>query len=108
MTKNKQENKKFPMKSSKLHLKNTPYSVITNEREGFIKLIRHKYNKSIIGARIICNNAGEMISFISFLIKNKMKSSSLIDNMYPYLTCSEAIKNAAILFDKKTLSCCIP
>ena len=64
------------------------------ETEGFVKIIARK-NGLVLGVSIIGEQAGEMINFWSFVIKEKMKLSKVTDMIVAYPTLFEVNKRAA-------------
>lgn len=98
----------IPYDVSKLTLDNVPRSLAANDTRGFIKLIRNKTTDTLIGARIVAPEGGELIELLSMAIKHKTTIKELAENIYPYLTLGEGIKLAAIAFgtDVNKLSCC--
>ena len=65
--------------------------------EGMVKLIADKKGR-ILGAGIIGANGGELISFFSYAMANKMKVSSLTKFIAPYPTISEIVKRLGVAF----------
>ncbi len=102
--------KEIPYEVSKVNLSELPKALISNETIGFIKLIRNPKTDLLIGGFVIGPEAGELASFISFLIKHKIKTKDIINGLFPYLTLAEGIKNAALSFNDRDqkLKCCIP
>jgi len=93
---------------STIQLTNVPRSLAARNTKGFIKLIRNKENDKFIGARILASEGSELLMEISLAIKYGITVKELKKMFHPYLTLSEAVKIAAISFDKdvKKLSCC--
>ena len=71
-----------------------------DDRKGFLKLILGKKNH-IIGATIVSNKAGEMISLASLAVQKKLKPSVFMSMIFPYPTESEIYKFAALDLAKK-------
>lgn len=91
-----------------LPLSQVPRSLVGRDTRGFIKLIRDRGTDKMIGARILAPEGSELLMEISLAIKYGMTSRELASSFHPYLTLSEAVKLAAITFEKdvKRLSCC--
>lgn len=51
---------------------------------------------------------GELMSIVSIIMKQQLKSDQVVGQFFPYLTMSEAVKLAALSFDSsiEKLSCC--
>lgn len=85
-----------------------PRAIVARETRGFVKLLREKSTRKIIGVRIVASEGGELIMQVSLAIRCGVKSDDLAQMLHPYLTLSESIKMAAIGFDHDItkLSCC--
>lgn len=91
-----------------LWLKDVPRSLAARDTRGFIKLIRNKATDKLVGARILAPEGSELLMEISLAIKYGITVADIKSMFHPYLTLSEAVKLAAITFDKDVnkLSCC--
>ncbi|MDT8414619.1 MAG: mercury(II) reductase [Flavobacteriaceae bacterium] len=98
----------IPFEVSKLDLTHVPRALAAQDTRGFIKLIRNPETDTLIGARIIAPEGGELIQQLSMAIKYGISVKELAESFYSYLTLSEGIKLAAITFGKDVskLSCC--
>lgn len=91
-----------------LPLTQVPRSLAARDTRGFIKLIRARESKKLIGARILAPEGSELLMEVSLAIKSGMTTHELASFFHPYLTLSEGIKLAAVTFEKEVekLSCC--
>lgn len=89
-------------------LKEVPRARTARNTIGFIKLLRNSKDDTLIGARIVATEGSELLMEIALAIKYRITVQELKQMFHPYLTLSEAVKLAAIGFDKdvKKLSCC--
>lgn len=89
-------------------LTEVPRSQAAKDTRGFIKLIRNKETDTLIGARVVAPEGGELIMELTLAVKYGITVNDLAKTFHPYLTLSEGIKLAAIAFGKDiaTLSCC--
>ncbi len=94
--------------TSVLPMEYVPRALAARDTRGFVKLIRDADTDLLVGARILAPEGSEMIMEIALSMKYGITVKGLIDMFHPYLTNAEAIKLAAITFDKdvKELSCC--
>ena len=94
--------------SSKLPLDQVPRALAARDTRGFVKLVAEKKSRRILGAQIVAPEAGEMIMEPAMAIRFGLTIDDLTSMLHPYLTHAEAIKLAALTFDKdvKQLSCC--
>jgi len=72
----------------------------TNAASGLTKLIFNKDNNVILGAQIIGDNAGDLISEITLAIKNNLTAAEIISAIHPHPTLSETILMAAQMYTK--------
>jgi len=79
-------------------------AVTDGEEDGFLKLHHKKGTDKILGATIVANYAGEMISEITTAIVNNIGLSKLSTVIHPYPTQAEAIKKAADTYRRTLLT----
>jgi pyruvate/2-oxoglutarate dehydrogenase complex dihydrolipoamide dehydrogenase (E3) component len=72
-----------------------------NDTEGFLKLVLGKKNR-IIGATMVGNKAGEIIPLASLAIRNKMKATVFMSQIFSYPTEAEIFKFASLAFARKS------
>lgn len=72
-----------------------------SDTEGFLKLILSRKNR-IIGATMVGNKAGEIIPLASLAIRNKMKATVFMSQIFPYPTEAEIFKLASLTWAKKS------
>lgn len=85
-----------------------PRATVQQDTRGFVSLIRNKQDDTIIGARVLAEEGGELIMEASLCVQYKIKAQELAGMFHPYLTWNEAWKLAALGFAKglDQLSCC--
>ena len=83
------------------NFKEVDRAIIEDDREGFLKLVIDR-KKRVIGATLLCEQAGEMINLASLAIIKKMKLSDFRNVIYPYPTKSEIFNGAALSQLKET------
>jgi len=72
-----------------------------NDTEGFLKLVLGKKNR-IIGATMVGNKAGEIIPLASLAIRNKMKATVFMSQIFSYPTEAEIFKLASLASARKS------
>lgn len=82
-------------KSITIPLDEADKSVAEGDINGFLKLILGKGGR-VLGATIVGEKAGELITIASIAIKNKMKVNDFAHIIYPYPSQSEIFKYAAL------------
>ncbi|KAK5074542.1 hypothetical protein LTR70_010297 [Exophiala xenobiotica] len=94
--------------ASSLPLRLLPRAIVQQDTRGFVTLIRDRSDDSIVGARVLAEEGGELAMEASLAVRYKIKSKDLAAILHPYLTWNEAWKLAALGFNKDvtTLSCC--
>ncbi len=97
----------FEAEVATLPLESVPRALAARDTRGFVKLIRDTKTDLLLGARILAPEGGELVMEASLAIKYEIPVSALAEAFHPYLTMSEAIKLAAITFQKDVnkLSC---
>ena len=71
--------------------------------EGFVKLLTDSKTDRVLGAHIIGQHAGEMIAEISLAMEFGASSEDIARTCHAHPTFSEAIKEAALSVDKRTI-----
>lgn len=79
-------------------------AIADGETEGFVKILHKQGSDQILGATIVANHAGEMISEVTLAIVHKIGLSKLSSVIHPYPTQAEAIKKAADAYRRTLLS----
>jgi len=98
----------YDVKISILEMKYAPRALAAFDTRGLIKLVADAETDLLLGAHILAPEAGEMIQIASLAIRFGIPLSGLRNALFPYLTNVEAVKLAALAFDKDPamLSCC--
>jgi pyruvate/2-oxoglutarate dehydrogenase complex dihydrolipoamide dehydrogenase (E3) component len=84
-----------------VELKEIDRAQADNDTEGFLKLVLGNNNR-IIGATMVGNKAGEIIPLASLAIRNKMKATVFMSQIFSYPTEAEIFKFASLVFAKKS------
>ncbi|CAM9246485.1 unnamed protein product [Laminaria digitata] len=79
-------------------------TILEGQTEGFVKIHVKRGTDRIIGATIVGDGAGDMISEISVAMQNKVGLGSLAGVIHPYPTRAESIRQAGDLFNKTKLT----
>ncbi len=79
-------------------------AIADGETEGFLKILHPKGSDKILGATIVADHAGEMISEITTAIVTKQGLKKLSGVIHPYPTQAEVIKKAADAYRRKLLT----
>ncbi len=87
--------------STIFYLEESDRAIAENKTKGFVKFLTPPKKDTILGATIVCDRAGEMISEISLAMSNKLGLNSILKTIHPYPSYGEAIKSAAGLWKKK-------
>jgi mercuric reductase len=93
---------------SLLPLSQVPRAIAARDTRGFIKLLRARGEDRLVGARILAPEGGEQVMEASLMIRFGLPVSAVSRHFHPYLTQGEAVKLAALGFDRDVgaLSCC--
>ena len=79
----------FPFKASGRALAN-------HNAKGMTKLLRHAETDRILGAHILCRNAGELLAQMVLVMEFQGSAEDVILTMYAHPTISEAVHEAAL------------
>jgi len=74
-----------------------------NEPQGFVKILADEKTDKVLGTHIIGSNAGEMIAEIAIAMEFGASSEDIARTCHAHPTFSEAIKEAALSVDKRTI-----
>ncbi len=91
-----------------LSLDHVPRALVAHDTRGFVKLIRDRQTDRLVGTRILAPEGSELTMEVSLAIRYGITVGELARAFHPYLTLSEAVKLAALSFEKDVakLSCC--
>ena len=79
-------------------------AILEGTDEGFVKIHTKKGTDKIVGATIVAENAGDMISEITVAMKNKVGLSGIGSTIHPYPTQADAIRKLGDQFNKTKLT----
>jgi pyruvate/2-oxoglutarate dehydrogenase complex dihydrolipoamide dehydrogenase (E3) component len=79
-------------------------AILEGRTEGFVKVHTRKGTDKIIGATIVAENAGDMISEITLAMKNGVGLSGVSSTIHPYPTNADAIRKIGDQFNKTKLT----
>jgi pyruvate/2-oxoglutarate dehydrogenase complex dihydrolipoamide dehydrogenase (E3) component len=82
-------------------LKENDRAQAENDTKGFLKIILGGKNR-IMGATMVGNKAGEIISLASMAIRNRMKATAFMSQIFSYPTEAEIFKSASLASAKKS------
>ena len=79
-------------------------AILEGKTEGFVKIMVKKGSDQILGATIVADNAGDMISEITTAMNAKMGLGSLASVIHPYPTTADAIRKVGDQYNKTRLT----
>jgi pyruvate/2-oxoglutarate dehydrogenase complex dihydrolipoamide dehydrogenase (E3) component len=79
-------------------------SIVDGDTEGFVKLHVKKGSDQILGATIVGNHAGDMISEITVAMQAEMGLGKLANVIHPYPTSAEAIRQCGDAYNRTRLT----
>ena len=74
-----------------------------NEAEGFVKILADSKTDKVLGVHMIGPHAGEMIAEMSLAMEFGASSEDIARTCHAHPTFSEAIKEAALAVDKRSI-----
>ncbi len=98
----------YEVKTSLLPMEYVPRALAARDTRGLVKLVADAATDKLLGAHILAPEAGEMIQVTVLAIRFGLTVADLRETLFPYLTNAEALKLAALGFEKDVskLSCC--
>ena len=90
--------------SIKVSLTEIDRALLEGNERGFLKIIFGKKNGNILGATLVANHAGDMISEIGTAIKAGLTIGKLSEIIHPYPTQTEIFKKAGDIYNGKRLT----
>jgi pyruvate/2-oxoglutarate dehydrogenase complex dihydrolipoamide dehydrogenase (E3) component len=79
-------------------------AVLDGETAGFVKMHVREGTDRIVGATIVANHAGEMLSEVTEAIVGKLGLRTIAQVIHPYPTQAEAIKKVADAYNRTRLT----
>jgi mercuric reductase len=85
-----------------------PRALAARDTRGLVKLVAEAKTGRLLGAHMLAPEAGDSIQTAALAIKHGLTVRDLADTIFPYLTTVEALKLAALGFERDVtkLSCC--
>ncbi len=96
------------MRTSIITLDHVPRALAARDTRGLVKLVADGTTRRLLGAHILAPEGADSIQTAALAIRHGLSIDDLADAIFPYLTTVEALKLAALTFDKDVtkLSCC--
>jgi pyruvate/2-oxoglutarate dehydrogenase complex dihydrolipoamide dehydrogenase (E3) component len=88
----------------KIFMSSVDRAITDGETDGFVKIIHRRGSDEILGATIVANHAGDIISELTTAIVNKIGLSKLSSVIHPYPTQADGIKKAADAYRRTLLT----
>lgn len=79
-------------------------AIIDGEDEGFVKIHVKKGSDKILGATIVAQHAGDMISEITLAMVNNIGLGKIASTIHPYPTQADAIRKAGDAYNRTRLT----
>ena len=79
-------------------------AILEGQGQGFVKVHTKKGTDQIVGATVVAENAGDMISEITLAMANKVGLGSIASTIHPYPTQAEAIRKLGDQFNRTKLT----
>jgi len=79
-------------------------AILEDQEEGFVKVHTKKGTDKIVGATIVAENAGDLISEITLAMVNKIGLGKIASTIHPYPTQADAIRKLGDQFNKTRLT----
>ena len=86
------------------HFEDIDRAILEGTTEGFVRVHVRKGTDKIVGATIVAEHAGDMISEITVAMKNKIGLSGIGSTIHPYPTQAEAIRKLGDQYSRTKLT----
>ena len=86
------------VEEAELPVNRWPRFSTANREFGFLKMFRHPQTDTLIGARALCPEAGDLMSELSLIMKYEIPLKEIAGALVPYLTLTEGIQRCAATF----------
>jgi pyruvate/2-oxoglutarate dehydrogenase complex dihydrolipoamide dehydrogenase (E3) component len=86
------------------HLEHVDRAILEGQTDGFVRVHVKKGTDKIIGATIVAENAGDMISELTLAMKNNIGLGKISSTIHPYPTQAEAIRKVGDQYNKTRLT----
>ncbi len=85
-------------------LEHVDRAILEGENEGFLRVLVRKGTDKILGATLVAEHAGEMISELTLAMKAGIGLGTIAATIHPYPTQAEVIRKAGDAFNKTKLT----
>lgn len=79
-------------------------AILQDQTDGFVKVLTRKGSDRILGATIVAENAGDLISEITLAMNNNIGLSKIAAVIHPYPTQADAIRKLGDQFNRTKLT----
>jgi dihydrolipoamide dehydrogenase len=104
LTEEEAKEKKIDVRVGKFSFTANGRAIAADTTEGFAKIIADAKTDRVLGAHIVAGNASELISETVVLMEYSGSSEDLARTIHAHPTMSEAVKEAALAVDGRTLN----
>ena len=94
----------IPYQTFTRYFKDVDRSIVEDKTKGFVRVHVKEKSDEILGATIVGDGAGDMISEITLAMQSETGLSKLSNVIHPYPTAAEAIRQSGDLYNKTRLT----
>jgi pyruvate/2-oxoglutarate dehydrogenase complex dihydrolipoamide dehydrogenase (E3) component len=94
----------IPTRTFRQELRDVDRAVLDGETAGFVKVIVRDGTDRVLGATIVTEHAGDMISEVTLAMVGKLGLMTVADTIHPYPTEAEAIKKVGDAYNRTRLT----
>ena len=88
----------FQVQEAELPVNRWPRFSTANQSFGFLKLFRDAATDTLLGARALCPEAGDLMSELALILRHRIPLTEIANSIVPYLTLTEGIQRCADKF----------
>jgi pyruvate/2-oxoglutarate dehydrogenase complex dihydrolipoamide dehydrogenase (E3) component len=94
----------IPTRTFMQELRDVDRAVLDSETDGFVKVLVREGSDRILGATIVAEHAGDLISELTLAMVGKLGLKTIAQTIHPYPTQAEAIKMTADAYNRTRLT----
>lgn len=88
-------------KTGKQSMFSNARSLISTDERGFVKIIADGSRRTVIGAQLMCEHAGEIIPVLALAVDQSLTVDQMLDTVFPHPSYSETVMEALLSLKDK-------
>lgn len=101
MTEEEAKAQGIPYAAAKQPMYANARTMISTPERGFVKILAHRENRQILGAQLLCERAGDLISELLLAVNLGLTAEDLLRSVRPHPSYCEAVSEALMVLEDK-------